>query len=119
MFKTRNISGRKVGLWVLLWTSTFSTEELNFTAVFQGKSFITAALIGLLEIIGSQSQEKFETRQAHQIDLRLYKFIYNNYCTPITRVHSIYSYMFRLTFSVIIRESSSIDLRSMQLVIEW
>jgi hypothetical protein len=51
--------------------------------------------------------------------LCIYKFIYTNYCTPITYIHSIYCYMFRLTFSVIITESSSIELRSMQPVIEW
>ena len=50
--------------------------------------------------------------------MHMCKFIYNNYCTPITYIHAIYSYMFRLTLSAIIRESSSIDLRSMQLVIE-
>jgi hypothetical protein len=38
--------------------------------------------------------------------LWVYKFIYTNYCTPITYIHSIYSYMFRLTFSAIVIKSN-------------
>jgi hypothetical protein len=43
----------------------------------------------------------------------IYKFIYTNYCTPITYIHYICSYTFRLTFTAIIMESFYIDLRQL------
>jgi hypothetical protein len=85
IFKTRNVCSRKVGLWILLSTPGFNTEQINFTAVFQ-KYLIAAILISLVEIVGSQSQEKFELRHAYKN--RPTFILHSNRWIKITHTHT-------------------------------